>query len=101
MSTSTTISSGPDQIQLGRFCTGMERTPATPSTLRIARFSDGQALPLIVSPAQFGRFADGQVRRADAAARLRVGSFGDGYDAVAARRSASRRRVRDAAPAHA
>ena len=100
MSTNTTISSGPDEIQHGRFCTGMERITATPSTLRIARFSDGQALQLIVSAAQFGRFVDRQVARTDPAASLRVGSFGDGYGSVAVRRSASRRRLPDAAPAH-
>jgi hypothetical protein len=31
MSTSTTISSGRDEIQLGRFSTGMERITAMPS----------------------------------------------------------------------
>lgn len=101
MSISTTISSARDEIQLGRFSTGMERITAMPSTLRVGRFSDGQALPLTVSPAQFGSFADGQVARPEAAARLGVGSFGDGYNAAAARRSASRRRLPDAAPAHA
>ena len=34
MSISTTISSGRDEIQLGRFSTGMERITAMPSTLR-------------------------------------------------------------------
>ena len=89
MSPKTTISSSREQIQIGRFSTGMERITATPSTLRLGRFSDGQALPLTGSPDQFGSFADGQAARPDAAARLRVGSFGDGYDTTARSRSAS------------
>jgi len=63
MSAETTISSGPDQTQIGRLSTGMERITATSSTLGIGRFSDGQALPLTASPDQFGSFADGQVAR--------------------------------------
>lgn len=101
MSVMTAISSGSGEIQIGRFSTGMERITNTPATSRVGRFSDGQALPLTMSSNQFGSFADGQVARPDAASRLRVGSFGAGYDAGAAGRSASRRRLSDAAPAHA
>jgi len=97
----THIPSDSDQIQIGRFSTGMERITATASIPRVGRFSDGRALPLTVSPDQFGSFADGQVARPDVAARPRVGSFGDGYAAAAARRSASPRRLPDAAHAHA
>jgi hypothetical protein len=101
MSVMTAISSGPGEIQIGRFSTGMERITNTPATLRVSRFSDGQALQLTVSPGQLGSFADGQVARPNTASRLRLGSFGDGYYAAAAGRSASRRRVSNAAPAHA
>jgi len=94
-----TITSSPEQIQIGRFSAGMERITATPSTLRLGRFSDGQALPLTASPDRLGSFADGQVARPDAAARLRVGSFGDGYGTAATGRSASRRRPSNATPA--
>lgn len=101
MSAKTNISSGLNQIQVGRFSTGTERIAATPSTRRVARFSDGQAPPLTLSPDQFGCFADGRVVRPDTAARLRVGSFGDGYDAAATGRRPFRRRVSNALPAHA
>lgn len=94
----TTVHSGPEKIQIGRFSTGMERLDAT---LRVGRFSDGQTPPLTLSPNELGSFADGLVARPDAAARSRVGSFGNGSNAGAASRSASRRRPTDAAPAHA
>ena len=86
MSAKTRISSSPEQIRIGRVSTGMERTTFTPSTRRLGRFSDGQALPLTASADQFGSFADGQAARPDAAARPRVGSFGDRYDAAATSR---------------
>jgi hypothetical protein len=97
MSANGIISLGQDEIQIGRFSTGMEHITVTPSMPRVGRFSDGQALPLTLSPDQRGSFADGQVARPGAAARLRVGSFGDGYHAAAARRSVPRRRLPDAA----
>ncbi|HYB23024.1 MAG TPA: hypothetical protein VED41_04455 [Solirubrobacteraceae bacterium] len=97
----TAISSGSSEIKIGRFSTGMEHITNTPATLRVGRFSDGQAPPLTLSSNQFGSFADGQVARPDAASRLRVGSFGDGYNTGAAGRSASRRRLSNAAPARA
>ena len=99
-SAKTTISSSPEQIQIGRFSTGMERITSMPPTLRLGRFSDGQALPLTASADQFGSFADGQAARPDAAARRRVGSFGDGYDTAATNRSGCHRRLSNPPPAH-
>jgi hypothetical protein len=89
ISAKTTIPSTPEQIPIGRFSTGMERITATPSTLRLGSFSDGQAPPLTRSSDQFGRFADGQVARPDAVAGLRIGSFADGYSTAARSRSTS------------
>src|SRR5512133_3021195 len=84
-----------------RFSEGMERSPLTPSTLRVGRFSDGTAPSLALSADVLGSFADGLVDRPDPSKPLRVGSFGDGYDAVADRPRARLRRPAVAAPAHA
>jgi hypothetical protein len=100
MSAKTTNSSGHDQIRIGRFSTGMDRITATPSTLRVGRFSDGQAMPLTLSPDRFGRFADGQAV-GPAAARLRIGSFGDGYKAALAGGPVFGRRFSRSTPAQA
>jgi hypothetical protein len=84
-----------------RFSEGMERSPLTPSTLRVGRFSDGTAPSLALSAEGLGSFADGLVDRPAPSEPRRVGSFGDGYDAVADRRRARLRRPSTAAPAHA
>ena len=100
----TIFSAGKEEVPVRlarRFSEGMERSPLTPSALRIGRFSDGIAASLDSSADGLGSFADGLVARPDPSASGRVGSFGDGYDVVAARRRARLRRPSAAAPAQA
>ena len=76
-----------------RFSEGMERVPVAPETLRVGRFSNGQAPTLNLTAASIGSYADGLVERP---AVLSVGSFGDVEKPVARRRHA--RRIAEVAP---
>ena len=78
-----------------RFSEGMERVPVVPETLRIGRFSDGQAPTLNLTAASIGSYADGLVERP---AVLSIGSFGDVEKPVARRRHG--RRIAEVAPVH-
>ena len=66
MIANTTTSAREEEIPVRparRFSEGMERSPLTPSTLRVGRFSDGTAPSLALSADVLGSFADGLVDR--------------------------------------
>ena len=68
MIANTTTSAREEEIPVRparRFSEGMERSPLTPSTLRVGRFSDGTAPSLALSADVLGSFADGLVDRPD------------------------------------
>jgi hypothetical protein len=60
----------------GRFSTGIESRPTSPTALRVGRFSQGVESG---GPRRVGRFSDGISAPPSATQMHRQGSFADGY----------------------